>query len=143
MTSASLKISRPVEDRSLIDELNAAVAGGSEEQRQRILERVADLFAAGSRGYSSDQIALFDDVLQKLAADIEVKARVRLANKLARIDCAPPKLIRSLAFDDDIESKRMPMQPAALMPRRKRRQVVCRLKAEGFGESHEHGEGPE
>jgi len=103
MTSAGLKTSQHNDDDSLIDELNAAVAGGSEEQRQRILERVADLFAAGSRGYSSDQIALFDDVLQRLSADIEVKARARLASRLARIDTAPPKLIRSLAFDDEID----------------------------------------
>jgi len=68
-----------------------------------MLERITDLFAAGSRGYSGEQIALFDDVLQKLSADIEVKARARLANRLARIDSAPPKLIRSLAFDDEIQ----------------------------------------
>ena len=60
------------------------------------------MFAAGSRGYSSDQIALFDDVLQELAVDIEVKARARLARRLAHIERAPPKLIRSLAFDDEI-----------------------------------------
>jgi hypothetical protein len=63
------------ENRSLIDELNNAVATGGETERQRILERIADLFAAGSRGYSSAQIGLFDDVLQELTADIEVKAR--------------------------------------------------------------------
>lgn len=89
-------------DRSLIDELNDAVATGGADERQRILERVADLFAAGARGYSSDQVALFDDVLQQLAADIEVKARARLARRLAHIEYAPPKLIRSLAFDDEI-----------------------------------------
>ena len=99
----SLKTSRCDEDKSLIDELSDAVASGSKEQRRRILERVTDLFAAGSRGYSGDQIGLFDDVLQKLSADIEVKARARLADRLARIDAAPPKLIRLLAFDDAIE----------------------------------------
>ena len=105
MTAAglSLKTSQYDEDKSLIDELNDAVASGSEEQRRRILERVTDLFAAGSRGYSGDQIGLFDDVLQKLSADIEVKARARLASRLARIGSAPPKLIRLLAFDDAIE----------------------------------------
>jgi uncharacterized protein (DUF2336 family) len=91
------------ENRSLIDELNAAVATGGEKERQRILERIADLFAAGSRGYSGAQIALFDDVLRELAADIEVRARAKLARKLAHIEGAPPKLIRSLAFDDEIE----------------------------------------
>jgi uncharacterized protein (DUF2336 family) len=90
------------ENQSLLDELNAAVATGGENARRRILERIADLFAAGSRGYSSDQIALFDDVLQELAADIEVKARAKLARRLAHIEGAPPKLIRSLAFDDEI-----------------------------------------
>jgi uncharacterized protein (DUF2336 family) len=90
------------ENRSLIDELNNAVATGGETERQRIVERIADLFAAGSRGYSSAQIGLFDDVLQELTADIEVKARAKLARKLAHIDGAPPKLIRSLAFDDEI-----------------------------------------
>jgi uncharacterized protein (DUF2336 family) len=89
-------------NQSLIDELNAALATGGDKEQKRILERVADLFAAGARGYSSQQIALFDDVLQKLCADIEVKTRARLARRLAHIDNAPPRLIRSLAFDDAI-----------------------------------------
>ncbi len=105
MPAAALSAKQPKhrDNGSLIDELNSAVAIADDNQRQRILERVADLFAAGARGYSSDQIALFDDVLQKLSADIEVKARVRLAERMARIDGAPPRLIRSLAFDDEIE----------------------------------------
>jgi len=89
-------------NRSLVDELNDTVASGGDKERQRILERVADLFAAGARGYANDQIALFDDVLQRLSADIEVKARARLARRLAHIERAPPKLVRSLAFDDEI-----------------------------------------
>lgn len=105
MLDAGLSFDNPqsAESQSLIDELHDAVAARDDKQRLRILERVADLFAAGSRGYSSDQVALFDDVLRKLAADIEVKARASLARRLARIDAAPPKLIRSLAFDDAIE----------------------------------------
>jgi uncharacterized protein (DUF2336 family) len=90
------------ETQSLIDQLNMTMAAGGEDQRRRILERLTDLFAAGSRGYSGDQIALFDDVLQELAAEIEVKARARLAQRLAHIGNAPPKLIRLLAFDDEI-----------------------------------------
>jgi len=102
-TALSIESHRDAHSRSVIDELNSAVATGGEEQQARILERVADLFAAGSRGYSSDQIALFGDVLQRLAADIEVKARARLAGRLARIGNAPHGLIRALAFDDAIE----------------------------------------
>ena len=91
------------ESRSLIDELISAVDTGGVKQRLRILQRITDLFAAGSRSYSSQQIALFDDVLQQLSAEIEVKARAKLAHRLASMDNAPPKLIRSLAFDDAIE----------------------------------------
>ena len=43
-----------------------------------------------------------------------------------------------LAFDDDIKPKRVPVQPPAFMVGRERRQVVCRLEVEGFGESDEH-----
>jgi uncharacterized protein (DUF2336 family) len=92
----------PSLSRSLIDELNEAVSSGGDVQRQRILERITDLFAAGSRGYSGDQIALFDDVLQELVVDIEVKARARLAQRLAHIHTSPPGIIRTLAFDDAI-----------------------------------------
>jgi uncharacterized protein (DUF2336 family) len=104
MSDAAPTIDNPSRDdnQSLIDELNAVLATGGDRERRRILERVADLFAAGSRGYSSRQIDLFDDVLRKLCADIEVKARARLAGRLAHIDNAPPQLIRSLAFDDAI-----------------------------------------
>ncbi|HXZ22353.1 MAG TPA: DUF2336 domain-containing protein [Pseudolabrys sp.] len=102
-TAASQKANALAESRSLLDDLISSVANGSGKQRLRILHRVTDLFAAGSRSYSHDQIALFDDVLRKLSADIEVKARAMLANRLADMDSAPPKLIRSLAFDDEIE----------------------------------------
>jgi Uncharacterised protein conserved in bacteria (DUF2336) len=87
---------------SLIDELNDAISTGGIKKRLEVLERITDLFASGSRGYSSDQIALFDDVLHQLVADVEVKVRARLAERLAHIDASPPGIIRSLAFDDEI-----------------------------------------
>ena len=72
MLNASLSFNNPqsAESQSLVDELNNAVAARDDNQRLRILERLAGLFAAGSRGYSSDQIALFDDVLQKVSPPI-------------------------------------------------------------------------
>lgn len=104
MPNAALSVesSAGSESQSLIDELNEVFATGGSEQRLRILERVTELFAAGARGYSGDQIALFDNVLQQLVADIEVKARARLAHRLAHINNSPPNVIRMLAFDDEI-----------------------------------------
>jgi uncharacterized protein (DUF2336 family) len=89
-------------DRSLVDELIGPLENDSPQERQKVVERVTDLFFAGSRGYSREQIALFDDVLQQLSADIEVGARARLAQRLAKVENAPPKLVRLLAFDDEI-----------------------------------------
>ena len=102
MSDAALSNDAAADTSSLIDELMDAVAVGDVKRRLRILLRITDLFAAGSRRYSSQQIALFDDVLQQLAADIEVKARAKLAHRLAGMDHAPPKLMRALAFDDAI-----------------------------------------
>ncbi len=93
-------------DASLIDELIDAVDTGGVRERLRILQRITDLFIAGSHSYSDEQIALFDDVLQQLAADIEVEARARLADRLSGVRQAPPRLIRTLAFDNVIEVAR-------------------------------------
>ncbi len=90
------------ESLAVIDELIGAVANGTVKERLRVLQRVTDLFVAGSRGYSREQIALFDDVLQRLTIEIEVKARARLAHRLATVKNAPPKIVRKLAFDDEI-----------------------------------------
>jgi uncharacterized protein (DUF2336 family) len=102
-TAASQNSHALAQSRSVLDELIASASIGSVDQRLRILQRIADLFAAGSRSYSHDQIALFDDVLEQLSVDIEVKARAKLAEHLANMESAPPRIVRSLAFDDAIE----------------------------------------
>jgi len=91
------------ESRSVLDELISPLATATTKHRIRIIDRITDLFAAGSRSYSHEQIALFDDVLRRLCTDIEVKARARLADRLAGMHGAPPRLIRAFAFDDAIE----------------------------------------
>src|SRR5438270_6638125 len=102
-TATSHGTHAPTESRSVLDELISPVAAATTKHRLKIIDRIADLFAAGSRNYSREQIVLFDDVLNRLAADIEVKARAKLARRLVGMESAPPKLIRSLAFDDAIE----------------------------------------
>ena len=86
----------------LLDGLENTIASGSDQQRFTMLQRITDLFIAGSSRYSDDQIELFDDVLMRLTAEIEEKARAKLAQRLAPIPNAPRNTIRSLAFDDAI-----------------------------------------
>ena len=90
-------------DFSFITELEHAIANGSSERRAQILQRITDLFVLGSSRFSDDDIALFDDVIGRLAAKIEQSAQVLLANRLAPIPNSPPKTIRALAFNDAIE----------------------------------------
>lgn len=84
-------------------EVEDTLAHGSVRQRSEMLRRVTDLFVVGSDRYSDGEIELFDDVIARLAAKIEVSARALLAARLAPITNAPPKIIRALAFDDVID----------------------------------------
>jgi uncharacterized protein (DUF2336 family) len=47
-----------------------------------------------------DQIWTVGEIMGRLAEDIEIAARVRLANKLAPSNNGPVKIINKLAFDD-------------------------------------------
>jgi uncharacterized protein (DUF2336 family) len=87
---------------AIINELEDALSHGSAERRVRTLRRVTDLFVFGSSHFSSEHVAVFDRVFNHLIADIELSARETLADRLAGISNAPPKVIRTLAFDDEI-----------------------------------------
>jgi uncharacterized protein (DUF2336 family) len=87
---------------SLLDELQATLTHGTVARRVETLRRVTDLFINGAADYADDQIGLFDDVFQCLIEHIELSAKALLAGRLAPIDNAPPRTIRTLAFDDAI-----------------------------------------
>jgi uncharacterized protein (DUF2336 family) len=89
--------------QTLIDDLEAAIASGEIGRRAETLRRVTDLFVSGSAHYSDEQIALFDDVMGRLASEIESSARSTFGRRLATIPGAPPGIIRTLALDDAIE----------------------------------------
>jgi hypothetical protein len=91
---------------SLIEELERALAGGSNTHRIEMLSRITDLFMAGANRYSGEQVDLFDEVIAKLATAIEAKARAKLSIRLAGVPTAPAGVVRMLAFDDDIEVAR-------------------------------------
>jgi uncharacterized protein (DUF2336 family) len=87
---------------SLIDEIETALSAGTPRQRRDVLTRVTDLFITGSSGYSHEQIALFDEILLLLTAEIEEKARAQLSQRLAKVGNAPRRVIVSLAADDSV-----------------------------------------
>jgi len=88
---------------SLLEELQTALSHGTVAHRVETLRRVTDLFMDNAVDYSDDHVRVFDDVFQCLIEQIETSARALLAERLAPIAAAPPKIIRTLALDEVIE----------------------------------------
>jgi uncharacterized protein (DUF2336 family) len=89
------------EPTSLLAELEDAVSRGTAESCLKALWHATDILIAGQ--YSEDQIWTFGEIIGRLAEEIEIAARVRLANKLAPSNNAPFNVIKKLAFDDSID----------------------------------------
>jgi uncharacterized protein (DUF2336 family) len=89
------------EAKSFLAELDDAVLQGSTESRLRALWHATDLLIAGR--YTEDQIWIFGEVIGRLADEIEVAARAKLAKRLAHTNNAPINIINKLAFDDSID----------------------------------------
>lgn len=98
-------------ERSITEEVEAAIEAGSAEKHLDALKQVSDLFLLSADGYSGEQIELFGDVLERLIRTIElraladVSARIALAElstQLASVKQAPAAVIRRLAHNDEI-----------------------------------------
>jgi uncharacterized protein (DUF2336 family) len=87
---------------SLVTELEHAIAHGSARRRAEMLLQITDLFVDGSVRFSEEEIELFDEIITRLAAKIEVSVRSLLAHRLAPVANAPIKISRVLAGDDEI-----------------------------------------
>jgi len=88
---------------TVITELERAIASGSPQHRAEMLMQIADLFVGNSPRFTNDEISLFDDIITRLAAEIEVSVRSLLAQRLAPIANAPANIMRMLASDDEIK----------------------------------------
>jgi uncharacterized protein (DUF2336 family) len=96
---------------SIFDEVESAINLGSEQKRLETIKRVTDLFLWSADKLTTEQIELFDDVLERLIIVIEtraiavVSARIALAEmslQLAPVSRAPPSVVRRLARHDEI-----------------------------------------
>src|SRR5262245_66145759 len=96
----------PGAGQAIINEIEAAIGGGSTAKCIETAGRVTDLFLASAGRFDDEQIELFDNVLERLIKTIELRAvsdisaRVALAEmsvQLAPIPQAPPSVVRHLA----------------------------------------------
>lgn len=88
--------------KSVIEDLESALASGSAERRVAMLHRVTDLFLAGSSGFTQDQTSVFDHVMNRLVDHIEIRTLAEVSARLAPVPAAPAGVIRRLAHDDAI-----------------------------------------
>jgi uncharacterized protein (DUF2336 family) len=87
---------------SVIPELEEVIQHGSRSRRAETLKRITSLFLDGASRFREEHVELFDDVFGRLIDQIETKARAELASSLAPVSNAPPRLLHTLATDDDI-----------------------------------------
>jgi uncharacterized protein (DUF2336 family) len=88
---------------SLIPELDDIVKHGSAERRADAVARISDLFLQDAARFETQHVALFDDILSGLVPRTEIETRMELAERLSRLDNAPPTLMKQLAREDEIK----------------------------------------
>lgn len=86
----------------LIPELEQILQRGSRSKRAETLQRITVLFLDGVSTYKDEHVDLFDRVFGLLIQEIETRARAELSIHLAPIANAPVRVLRTLAYDDDI-----------------------------------------
>jgi uncharacterized protein (DUF2336 family) len=87
---------------SLLPELEDVVQHGSAAKRAETLRRITSLFLDGAGVFSNEHVALFDDVIGYLIEEIETKALAELARRIAPVENAPERVMRTLSENDDI-----------------------------------------
>jgi uncharacterized protein (DUF2336 family) len=101
----------PHAELPIVDEVAAAIDIGPPEKRLEAAKLLTDLFLSSAASFNSEQVELFDGVLERLIKTIEIRAvadvsaRVALAEmsmRLAPVAQAPPSAIRRLARNDEI-----------------------------------------
>ena len=130
-------------ERSIADEVEAAVTAGSTDKHLDTLKQVTDLFLRSADGYSGEQIELFGDVLERLIRTVElraladVSARIALAEmstQLAATKQAPPAVVRRLANNDEITIARPVLTELARLGRRSGRAGADQGRAASAGD---------
>ena len=69
---------------AIVDEVEAAINTGSAEKRLETIHRVTDLFLSSAVKLNSEQIELFDNVLERLIKTIELRAIADISARIAK-----------------------------------------------------------
>ena len=101
---------------ALLDELDVRLPQASESWRSAALRQIVDLFLAGAEVYVAEQVALFDEVIDRLMQNLDRAPLAELSNRLAPVDNAPVKALGRLARHGDITVCGPVLEQAAALP---------------------------
>jgi len=87
----------------LIAEVDAAAKDGAPDRRARMLRQIAALFSARAGRLDRHQVGIFDDVLVRLIARVDLHALAELSTMLADLAPVPEQTVRRLARHDSVD----------------------------------------
>ena len=87
---------------SFVSEVEQAIATHETTKRMAVLRQITSLFIDHAPLLTDDHVAVYDEVIVRLAREIEFQARVELADRMADVANAPLQTISELALDEDI-----------------------------------------
>ncbi|MEC9367105.1 MAG: DUF2336 domain-containing protein [Pseudomonadota bacterium] len=85
--------------REYLQELQALEGETSGEKRRELLHRVTDLFFATQQSQDVPATAVFGDVMERVAYELEIEARTLFARRMSVAERAPHGLMLRLAKD--------------------------------------------
>ena len=87
---------------SFVREVEQAIGSGDPERRSRTLRQLTELFVEQASKLKDDHVSVFDEVIIRLAREVDAKARVELSRRLADVGNAPVGVVKDLAHDVDL-----------------------------------------
>ncbi len=98
----------------MIDNIISLAKESSPEKRHRVVEHVIDLFVSGSDSYQTEEITLFNTVLENMLPKMDPEQKINVAERLASVDVASHDVAMSLARDQIDVARPMLTQSNAL-----------------------------
>lgn len=98
----------------ILDELQALSATKSSENRRALLHRITDLFVITAGDQQPDHKAAFDQIMERLAYELETSVRAEFADRLADMPNAPTRITHKFALDE-IEVARPVLQKSKIL----------------------------
>lgn len=114
--------------QDVLGDLEAALTGADDAHRGRLLSRFTDQMLSHNNALTEEHVGAYDEVIYNLARDIEYRARVELAQRIAEMEMGPRKTLRDLAYDDNAEVAGPVLQHS---PRLEESDLVAIAKAKG------------